>query len=303
MAIDFKMDWYTRQCRDWLDQRFAETDAMGYYIPHEPIYGFDASPRSEEFFYDYIRTFAILAHLHEFVFQNVLDVGSAEGYTADLIRKLFGVPVYGFDLSQVAVQRMWELFHLPGASGDSHSLPFPDRAFDVVLCSEVVEHVTNPQQVMGELIRITRGLLVITTPALWGTRAGVHVPPESSPIHAHIHHFSESEMAHYLGSETQFYGSRPVVRGLNRLQLAVVRSRRKWWNPALAKGLVYLNYALSPVLRRRTSDFIVLKRCGPVTRRPLTPLDRLRFHRQLLVLLIRRNALLKFRLSEPSTEL
>lgn len=46
------------------------------------------------------------------------------------------------------------------------ALPFADDRFEHVLCTEVIEHVANPQQAVGELLRILRpgGRLVLTTP-------------------------------------------------------------------------------------------------------------------------------------------
>src|SRR5438132_3244394 len=45
------------------------------------------------------------------------------------------------------------------------SLPFPDRSFDVVLCTQVIEHLLAPAEGLHELARVLRpgGTLVITT--------------------------------------------------------------------------------------------------------------------------------------------
>ena len=45
-------------------------------------------------------------------------------------------------------------------------LPFPDRAFDVVLCSEVIEHLPakSAQRAMQELTRVAARSLIVTTP-------------------------------------------------------------------------------------------------------------------------------------------
>jgi SAM-dependent methyltransferase len=48
-------------------------------------------------------------------------------------------------------------------------LPFPDAHFDVVWCSEVIEHLRDPARTVGELRRVTKpgGLMVLTTPNSW----------------------------------------------------------------------------------------------------------------------------------------
>ncbi|HEC34680.1 MAG TPA: SAM-dependent methyltransferase [Chloroflexi bacterium] len=51
-----------------------------------------------------------------------------------------------------------------------YSLPFADSEFDVVLCLETVEHVSQPERLLTELGRVTRpgGILILSTPnVLW----------------------------------------------------------------------------------------------------------------------------------------
>ena len=50
--------------------------------------------------------------------------------------------------------------------GDLAALPFGDAAFDVVLSTEVVEHLRRPEQGVKELCRVVKpgGILLITTP-------------------------------------------------------------------------------------------------------------------------------------------
>lgn len=47
-----------------------------------------------------------------------------------------------------------------------HAIPLPDGAADVILCTEVLEHVPNPHQVVTELARLLKGggALYITVP-------------------------------------------------------------------------------------------------------------------------------------------
>jgi SAM-dependent methyltransferase len=52
-------------------------------------------------------------------------------------------------------------------------LPFSSAAFDVVLCTEVLEHVPDPDATLQEIRRVLRdgGTLVLTTPLTWGVHA------------------------------------------------------------------------------------------------------------------------------------
>lgn len=97
---------------------------------------------------------------------SIIDIGCGEGYVIYRIRKKFpALPLYGFDLTQgrIAVTKS----HVPDAHllrGDVLSLPFPDNTFDVVICSELLEHMADYQKTVQELLRITKRQLIITVP-------------------------------------------------------------------------------------------------------------------------------------------
>jgi|SRR6476646_9464441 SAM-dependent methyltransferase len=46
-------------------------------------------------------------------------------------------------------------------------LPFDDRAFDTTLCSDVLEHLDSLHRVFAELVRVTRGHLIVSLPNNW----------------------------------------------------------------------------------------------------------------------------------------
>jgi SAM-dependent methyltransferase len=56
--------------------------------------------------------------------------------------------------------------------GDAQRLPFPDGAFDVVVISEVLEHIPDDRGVIAELDRVLRpgGTLAVTVPRWWPER-------------------------------------------------------------------------------------------------------------------------------------
>lgn len=58
---------------------------------------------------------------------------------------------------------------------ENETLPFKDDNFDVVLCSEVIEHIKNPKEVIKELYRVTSDLVLITTPVGKSYNAPDHV--------------------------------------------------------------------------------------------------------------------------------
>ncbi len=136
------------------------------YFSHQPIYGYLRGPTEGRDLIRYARILSILKDIATFSFTNFIDIGGAEGYTANLVKKIFNVESYSCDLSSEANFRAQELFGLDSAGIDLSNLPFEDGAFDIVLCSEVLEHVTNPIQAICELKRITKKALIITTEAI-----------------------------------------------------------------------------------------------------------------------------------------
>lgn len=56
--------------------------------------------------------------------------------------------------------------HTAAVQGDALHLPFPDGAFDRVICSEVLEHIPDDVGAMAELARVLRpgGTMAITVP-------------------------------------------------------------------------------------------------------------------------------------------
>lgn len=60
--------------------------------------------------------------------------------------------------------------------GDAHNLPFGASTFDTVLCTEVLEHVPEPSQVLSEVNRVLKpgGVLILTVPLTWGLHEAPH---------------------------------------------------------------------------------------------------------------------------------
>lgn len=54
--------------------------------------------------------------------------------------------------------------------GDVQKIPFKNGSFDTVLCTEVLEHVPQPDKAMAEMARVLKkgGHLILTAPQVWG---------------------------------------------------------------------------------------------------------------------------------------
>jgi dolichol-phosphate mannosyltransferase len=85
------------------------------------------------------------------------------------------------------------------------ALPFPDEQFDVVICSEVIEHIPDHPQVFQELTRVLRsgGTLILGTPdygrRLWWILEWMYgkVLP-GAYAHEHVTHYTRASVIHCM---------------------------------------------------------------------------------------------------------
>ena len=107
-----------------------------------------------------------------------IDVGAGAGrHSYEALRR--GADVTAFDMDEVELKGVDDMFGAmaevgevpPGGTGSVKvgtilDMPYDDGSFDVVLASEILEHVPEIDQAVAELVRITApgGILAITVP-------------------------------------------------------------------------------------------------------------------------------------------
>lgn len=101
---------------------------------------------------------------------NVLDVGCGYGFFLQKLKSRYPyarLDMYGVDISRMMVENAKR--NIPDARFylcSAEQLPLDDDSFENVVCSEVIEHVVDPPQVIRELNRVTApgGTVIISTP-------------------------------------------------------------------------------------------------------------------------------------------
>jgi len=158
----------------------------------------------------------------------VLDVGCDRAHLKQLVPGLdyVGIDVGGTPDITVNLEK--------------ERIPFPDQDFDCVLCSDVLEHLDNLHLTFGELVRVSRGHIIVSLP---NNYANARVPvergrgaighyglPVDAPVDRHKWFFSLSEAGLFFQGQTTKYPielvelfcierpRNPLVRGLRSLR-------------------------------------------------------------------------------------
>jgi SAM-dependent methyltransferase len=93
--------------------------------------------------------------------RTILDVGAGDGRVSHALAEQ-GKAVTAFDLSHVALSRL----RVPGVQGSCENLPFPDKSFDLVISTEMLEHLREGiyAKARGEMARVARKYILISVP-------------------------------------------------------------------------------------------------------------------------------------------
>lgn len=103
----------------------------------------------------------------------ILDVGTSTGSNLRLLRDIGFTRVTGLDVSLEAIRFCESKGFGPVQQGSVCALPFPDASFDLVLATDIIEHVDDDVLALTEIARVLAplGRVLITVPAfpsLWG---------------------------------------------------------------------------------------------------------------------------------------
>jgi SAM-dependent methyltransferase len=113
--------------------------------------------------------------------ERLLDVGCGVGRHVLTGYRLKNIEAVGIDLGLDDLKTTAERFRqdfkeaqnptktLLLAVGDATNLPFSDRCFDKLICSEVLEHIPDYRSALQEIRRVLKpgGILAISVPRFW----------------------------------------------------------------------------------------------------------------------------------------
>lgn len=176
-------------------------------------------------FRHYIRRIALLKTLQRTTFKTALDVGCAEGFFMRAIGERFGAEVWGVDISNIAAEKV-HAAGMPAAAAEATKLPFADGSFDLVYATEVIEHVLDPDLMLAEMRRVSRGIVLVTTPV--SASEDEHEPDYEIKDEGHVNNFDRRTVERIFGPQAKLDSFRcnasfALVKGFGRYLPAPLR--------------------------------------------------------------------------------
>lgn len=199
----------------WKTKQLALALTGGYHHSGErvcPVYP-DGNFRSHMEVYRFVAQFVKA--------KRVLDVGCGTGYGDYHLLMQGAKSVHGVDASAEAIayaRRAYRDSRLEFLVMDAHELAYRDNSFDVVVSSENLEHLRNPQKNLSEIRRVLkeRGLLILGTPNKEIASPGM--PSSSNPFHVNEYTYESLEdmMRDHFGSVNIFENTETSPSRLGR---------------------------------------------------------------------------------------
>ncbi len=154
------------ETREWLRERYIE--GLAKFAQADAVWTDAGQPNqlTPYRFQEIQRKVRIFSLLDRLDFESFIDVGSGFDVYPKLVRERYGASAWFSDFTHS--------FNLPYGGEDSAKLdravtanavrmPFADNTFDVVLSSEVLEHLVRPVEAIAELLRISRKYVIMTS--------------------------------------------------------------------------------------------------------------------------------------------
>lgn len=142
--------------REYLDRFYKSDNGFGW--AKETISGYTE--------FASIRKFKVIVDIISSINpDNILDIGCGGGLFISELQK-HGYKIIGIDISYNLLSKIRENKIL--VCGRSELLPFKDNSFNLVLCTEVLEHIFDLDKALNEIKRIVKnnGYVIITVPNL-----------------------------------------------------------------------------------------------------------------------------------------
>lgn len=115
----------------------------------------------------------LVTQLHRDFPAKHLDIGSGSGILIKILNKKNSLESEGCDYTKDLIQD--KSVPITVVDLNNGKLPFEDSTFDIVTCTETIEHLENYRSILKEAFRILRkgGTLVVTTPNILNLKSRI----------------------------------------------------------------------------------------------------------------------------------
>ena len=184
-------------------QEHYETDAVAfdYFEDFEPVHKAE-SERLHQY---------ILEQVDENIAsKTILDVGCGGAWVAEYFKDK-KVNLFSMDISSVNPKKAVQTFPFAGHEGiiaDVFHLPFQKESLDLIIASEIMEHVESPQLFVKSLFESLKpgGTLIITTPFNEKIQHSLCIHCNKlTPQNAHLHSFKKEDFQRLIPKSAKSY--------------------------------------------------------------------------------------------------
>jgi ubiquinone/menaquinone biosynthesis C-methylase UbiE len=128
--------------------------------------------------------------------RTMLEVGCGTGHFTRWLSEQ-GLQVVGLDLSPSMLAQAICLNSSLCIQGDGLRLPFPSKAFDLVVLMTTLEFVADPVQALAEALRVARCGLILGV-LNRRSKLGWHLKHAGGPVWEVAHFFTPAELGHLV---------------------------------------------------------------------------------------------------------
>ena len=98
--------------------------------------------------------------------ESILDVGAGEGFVLEKLRQQkIGKKLEGIEYMDEAITLGKKVNpKVTIKKGDIYKLPYKANSFEVIICTEVLEHLEEPNKALIELKRVTSKYIILSVP-------------------------------------------------------------------------------------------------------------------------------------------
>lgn len=158
------------------------------------------------------------AALNSIEFSTVYEAGCGEGYIAQFVTNSCPhAKVSGSDISGKVVAMARERVPTAAFAVESiYNINSPDNAYDLVIASEVLEHLERPADALSELVRISKKYILLSVPnePLWRVLNMLRLKYITSfgNTPGHVNHWSAKGFKAFVSSQCDIRNVTPPPR-------------------------------------------------------------------------------------------